>query len=73
MSGKITSEDIVGEPVVDGRPLQVQRITWAGTDGRSYDLIDPQTGACLTDVSFDEYPSEQQIRDVLATSEVETP
>ncbi|GAT71370.1 hypothetical protein PS9374_07061 [Planomonospora sphaerica] len=54
----IASETIVGEHVVFGRVIQIQRTTWIGHAGLSYDLIDAASGGVLALVeSWDAYPS----------------
>ncbi|MFI7049063.1 hypothetical protein [Streptosporangium sandarakinum] len=65
--GKISSEKIVGEHTVDGRPVQVQQVVWAD-GGLGYDLIDADTGNVLTtEESFSAYPSESQMKAVLSS------
>jgi hypothetical protein len=65
----ITSERIVGEHTVGGRRVNVVETTWRGKPGRSYDLVDAETGETLTvDESFDAYPSDAQIADAWEAS-----
>ncbi|WP_067826065.1 hypothetical protein [Actinomadura kijaniata] len=66
MKQRITSETIVATHDIDGRRVQVQRLTWSGTSGLSFDVLDAATGAYLTDESFDTCPDETQIRLLLA-------
>lgn len=63
---KITSEQIVGEHTVGGRRVLVQRITWSGTNGLSFDILDGDIREVLSlEESFDDYPSEEQIKNLL--------
>jgi hypothetical protein len=55
----VTTERIVGEHTIHGVPVQVQSTTWRGEDGTSYDLI--AGGEVITEESWDEYPTEQQM------------
>ncbi|MFE0472637.1 hypothetical protein ACFW2V_13580 [Streptomyces sp. NPDC058947] len=67
MGDRVTSERRVGTLAVDGRVLDVVRLTWRGSPGLSFDVVDSATGDVLTmDESFDEYPTEDQVRELLA-------
>lgn len=66
MSDKVISERPAGEYVIDGRRVEVTRLAWRDADGLSYDITDAETGDLLRDESFDEYPTEEQVREALA-------
>jgi hypothetical protein len=63
--GRVSSEQIVGRHNVLGWPVEVQRITWAGDSGLSFDVLDGKTGACLTEESLDQYPTAEQLEDAV--------
>lgn len=63
MGDRVVRERHAGEHVIDGRTLEVVELTWRDAAGRSYDVMDSASGACLTeDESFDSYPSVNQLR-----------
>lgn len=64
MSDKPSSEKIVGTHVIHGVTAHVQRITWRDDPGLSFDVLD-ENEEYLTDESFDDYPTQEQIADVL--------
>lgn len=66
MGDKVISEKPVGEYVIDGRHVEITRLVWRDTAGLSYDITDAETGDLLRDESFDEHPTEEQVRDALA-------
>ncbi|MFE1190137.1 hypothetical protein [[Kitasatospora] papulosa] len=65
MGDKVTSEQHAGEYVIDGRRVDVTRLAWRNAEGLSYDIADAVTGELLRDESFDEYPTEEQVRDAI--------
>lgn len=66
MSNHVASETVVGEHIMDGHCLKIILTTWKDHPGRSYDVLDASTGYVLTeDESFDEYPSNEQLADLL--------
>ncbi|MEV7157203.1 hypothetical protein AB0N77_21685 [Streptomyces misionensis] len=69
MGDRPVSEKVVGEYVVDGRRVEVTRLVWRDAAGLSYDITDAETGELLRDESFDEYPTEEQVREALAEYE----
>ncbi len=68
MGDKVVSEKLVGEYVIDGRRVEITRLVWRDAAGLSYDITDAETGDLLRDESFDEHPTEEQVRDALADS-----
>lgn len=63
----IASETIVGEHVVSGRAVQIQRTTWTGHTGLSYDPIDAASGDVLTLAeSWNAEPSLEQMQQALS-------
>lgn len=67
MGDRVTSERRVGTLTVDGRVLDIMRLTWRDSPGLSFDVVDSATGDLLTmDESFDEHPTEDQVRELLA-------
>jgi hypothetical protein len=64
MSSAVSTEKIVGTHTIHGVTVKIQRITWNNDPGLSYDVLDA-AGEYLTDESFDDYPTEEQITDVL--------
>ena len=69
MSDRPTSEVIVGTATVNGRELEIVRLTWSDTPGLSYDVHDEATSNCLTEESFDDYPTDEQINAVVQHAE----
>lgn len=70
---KITSETIVGERVVDGRRVLIQRTTWSGTRKLSFDVLDAETYEVLTEAeSFDDEPTDEQVAAVIQAGAGET-
>ncbi|MCP9209557.1 hypothetical protein [Streptomyces cucumeris] len=66
MSDAVTSERVVGKHNVDGRDVYIMRLTWRDSFGLSFDVYDAKTDECFTEESsFDEYPTDEQIRSVL--------
>ncbi|MFJ2217882.1 hypothetical protein ACIQVO_36295 [Streptomyces sp. NPDC101062] len=65
MGDKVISEQLAGEYVIDGRRVEVTLLVWRDAEGLSYDITDAVTGALLRDESFDEYPTEDQVREAL--------
>ncbi|WP_431921416.1 hypothetical protein [Nonomuraea jabiensis] len=65
----VTTETIVGEHTVDGVNVLVQRTTWRGQDGASYDVLYASTSSEVRDIenedAFDHYPTEEEIRALL--------
>ncbi|MFC4048353.1 hypothetical protein ACFOY4_01545 [Actinomadura syzygii] len=59
-------EDIVGERTIADHHVVIRCITWKGTSRRSFDILDAESHDELTDESFDECPTDEQIKDVLA-------
>lgn len=59
----ISSEMIVDTRVIHGVTVEIQRITWRNDPGLSFDII--ADGEMVTDESFDEFPSDEQIMDTL--------
>lgn len=69
---KITSEEIVGEHSIAGHRIHVQRTTWRGTSGLSYDLVDAGTGNVLTTgESFDGYPTQAEMEEAISALDLE--
>ena len=50
---------------IDGREYCIERVTWTGTSGLSFDVYDVATGLCLTPYSFDDEPGEAEVRQLL--------
>jgi hypothetical protein len=50
---------------VRGRTFEVERISWRGTSGLSFDVTDVATGQCLTAESFDDEPTAEEIEELL--------
>ncbi|MEO3976712.1 hypothetical protein [Streptomyces sp. CAU 1734] len=69
MGDRVVSEQHAGQYVIDGRRVDVTRLTWRDAKGLSYDITDAETGELLRDESFDEYPTEAQVREALAEHE----
>jgi hypothetical protein len=69
MSDRPTSEMVVGTATVNGRELEIVRLTWSNTPGLSYDVYDKATGNCLTEESFGDYPTEEQINAAVKDAE----
>ncbi|MFF5265012.1 hypothetical protein ACFY4C_39350 [Actinomadura viridis] len=67
---KKAHEDIVGGHTIAGRRVLIRCITWKGTSRRSFDVLDAETYEELTDESFDAYPTDEQIKDVLNADEL---
>lgn len=65
MGDRPISEKLVGEYVIDGRRVEITRLAWRDATGLSYDITDAETGDLLRDESFDEYPTEEQVREAL--------
>jgi hypothetical protein len=69
--GSVQSVQEVGRYEVAGRTIVVERTTWTNDPGLSFDLYLVETGdqgevlTCLTDESFDEYPSRERMREYL--------
>lgn len=61
--GSISSEQIVDTRVIWGVTVEIQRITWNNDPGLSFDII--ADGEMLTDESFDEFPTDEQVMSVL--------
>ena len=59
----MNSERIVDTRVIYGVKVEIQRITWKNDPGLSFDII--ADGEMLTDESFDDLPTDEQIMDVL--------
>jgi hypothetical protein len=62
---KIESQAIVQRVTLGNRVLDIQRTTWTYTDGLSFDVLDVETGLCLTPESLDEWPSVQVVADLI--------
>jgi hypothetical protein len=62
--GNVNSEQIVDTRVIHGVTVQIQRITWNNDPGLSYDVLS-EDGRYLTGESFDDFPDDEQIADVL--------
>ncbi len=51
---------------VDGQPYLIRELKWNRIEGRSYELVRVADDAVLTeDGSFDQYPTSEQIAEVL--------
>ena len=59
----VTTEVEAGEHIIAGRTITVVRITWRGQGPASYDLY--HGGDCLTEESFDHYPTRAEIEAVV--------
>ncbi|RNG29805.1 hypothetical protein [Streptomyces botrytidirepellens] len=65
MGDKVTSERVVDTHHVQGRTLEVHRLTWRDAHGISYDVVDTTTGTLLTDESLDDPPTLDQLHELL--------
>jgi hypothetical protein len=70
MSDRPTSEMVVGTATVNGRELEIVRLTWYMDPGLSYDVYDEEVG-CLTEESFGDYPTEEQLTAIVKQAEDE--
>jgi hypothetical protein len=66
----VTSETSVGRHSIAGYHVEVIRLTWRNAEGSSsYELCDTKSGQYFTaDGCFDEYPSEEQMREAIMNS-----
>jgi hypothetical protein len=72
MSDRPTSEMVVGAATVNGRELEIVRLTWSNTPGLSYDVYDKAAGECLTeDGSFDDIPTDEDLNGLLDRTDEE--
>ncbi|WP_331732125.1 hypothetical protein OG613_47485 (plasmid) [Streptomyces sp. NBC_00015] len=69
MGDKVTSEQVVSTHVVHDHTLEVYRLTWRDAPGLSYDVVDTTTGTLLTDESFDDPPTLDELRELLETKD----
>jgi len=59
---RITSRTTVSSPVVRGRRLRVERLTWNDIEDLSFEVYDDATGACLTeDGAYDTMPDTEAL------------
>jgi hypothetical protein len=72
MSDRPTSEMVVGTATVNGRELEIVRLTWRDSPGLSFDVYDRYTGQCFTeDGSLDDPPTEEQLTAIVKQAEDE--
>lgn len=66
MGDKVISEKVVGTHTVNGREIDIVQSVWRDAAGFSFDVVATDNGELLTTKeSFDEYPSEEQIRQIV--------
>lgn len=64
--GSVVVREIEHEPFgVLGEQYVVRELVWNGITGRSYDLVRLVGDVVLTDESFDQYPTDAQLAEVL--------
>jgi hypothetical protein len=67
---RITSEQIVATPTIEGRKLKIVRLTWSDSVGLSFEAYDTATGTCLTeDGAYDEMPTSLQLTALVQQAE----
>lgn len=66
MGDRVIHEKRVGTHVIEERTVHVVRSEWRDAEGLSFDVVDAISGERLnTDESFDDHPTDEQIRDVI--------
>lgn len=65
MGDHVKSRHIVRAYEIDGRTFTVERIIWVKGSRPSFDIYDEKTRQCLTGESFDDEPTEDDVRDHL--------
>lgn len=65
MGNNIKDQREVARHEIWDRKFAVERTTWSNSPGLSFDVIDVQTGQCLTAESYDDEPTPEEIEDLL--------